>query len=159
MSLAPTPPAAADETLSEFVTVTIADQLFGIPVSEVEDVLGPQRLTRVPLAPDWIAGVLNLRGKIVTAIDTRARLDLPKSIRPVDDDVAVVVKHGGHPYSLIIDEVGTVLTAAPSAVIPNPPTLDPLWRDVSAGIIKLEDRLLVVLDVSKLFHLASAPAV
>ena len=161
MTLAPTSPAAPadDEPLREFVTVTIADQLFGIPVSEVEDVLGPQRLTRIPLASGWIAGVLNLRGKIVTAIDTRARLGLPTFTGAADDEVAVVVTHAGHPYSLIIDEIGTVLTVAPSAIIANPPTLDPLWREISGGIIKLDERLLVVLDVAKLFHLDAAQAV
>jgi purine-binding chemotaxis protein CheW len=161
MSSVPALPVAAvtDNRALEFVAVTIADQLFGIAVCEVEEVLGPQRLTRVPLGPAWIAGVLNLRGKIVTAIDTHARLALPKSTRAADDEVAVVIKHGEHSYSLIVDDVSSVLTVEPSAVLPNPPALDPVWRDSSAGIIELDDRLLVVLDVARLLHPASAQMV
>ena len=62
----------------EFVSITVADQLFGIPVLQVQDVLGPQRITRIPLAPAEVAGSLNLRGRIVTAIDLRTRLGLPE---------------------------------------------------------------------------------
>ena len=63
---------------NDFVTMTVAEQLFGIPVLTVQDVLGPQRITRVPLAPPEVAGALNLRGRIVTACDVRRRLGLPK---------------------------------------------------------------------------------
>ena len=73
---------AAGEQLIEYVTVVIGDQLFGLPISRVQDVFMPDRLTRVPLAPPEIAGVLNLRGRIVTTIDMRRRLGLP----PRDDN-------------------------------------------------------------------------
>ena len=62
--------------ITEYVTVTIGDHLFGLPISRVQDVFVPDRLTRVPLAPPEVAGILNLRGRVVTAIDMRARLDL-----------------------------------------------------------------------------------
>src|ERR687884_1976854 len=76
----------------DFVTVTIADQLFGIPVLQVQDVLGPQRITRIPLAPPEVAGSLNLRGRIVTAVDVRLCLGLEK--RPADQPgMSVVVEH------------------------------------------------------------------
>ena len=72
----------SEAVTADFVTMTIADQLFGIPVLQVRDVLGPQRITRVPLAPAEVAGSLNLRGRIVTAIDVRRRLSL--SARPAE---------------------------------------------------------------------------
>ena len=68
------------EQFVEYVTVTIGDQLFGLPISRVQDVFIPDRLTRVPLAPPEVAGVLNLRGRIVTAIDMRRRLGLPAHV-------------------------------------------------------------------------------
>jgi purine-binding chemotaxis protein CheW len=62
----------------DFVTIRLAGQLLGIPVLSVHDVLKPQKITRVPLAPDSVAGVLNLRGRIVTAVDLRSSLGLPR---------------------------------------------------------------------------------
>src|SRR5918911_2201202 len=78
----------------DFVSVTISGQLFGIPVLQVQDVLGPQRITPIPLAPREIAGSLNLRGRIVTAIDMRVRLGLAASAER-DKRMSVVVEHGG----------------------------------------------------------------
>ena len=100
--------AAAEEKQSkqlEYVTMTIAGQWFGIPVLSVQDVLGPQNIAMIPLAPPEVAGSLNLRGRIVTAIDPRVRLGLPK--REEDATVmSVVVEHQGELYSLLIDQYG-----------------------------------------------------
>jgi purine-binding chemotaxis protein CheW len=149
--------AAAQEANSEFVSVIVGGQLFGIPVLQVQDVLGPQRLTRIPLAPPEIAGSLNLRGRIVTAIDLRTRLGLPPSEDP-KRSMSVVVDHGGELYSFIVDSVGEVLSLSGSVYERSPPTLDPLWRDVAAGIYRLEGTLLVVLDVARLLDLTSRAA-
>jgi len=141
----------------EFVTVTIADQLFGIPVLQVQDVLGPQRITRIPLAPPEIAGSLNLRGRIVTAVDVRLRLGLPR--RPGGaDDMSIAVEHGGELYSLMVDGVGEVLALRPDQFERNPATVDSVWREVSTGIYRLKDRLMVVLDVARLLDFTSARA-
>ncbi len=139
-------------TASDFVTMTVADQLFGIPVLTVQDVLGPQRITRVPLAPPEVAGALNLRGRIVTAIDVRRRLGLPKR-EGAGSGMNVVVDFKGELYALMVDNVGEVLSLAADAYERNPATLDPRWRDVSAGIYRLKGKLLVVLEVSRLFDL------
>ncbi len=140
-----------------FVTMTIAGQLFGIPVLQVQDVLGPQNLTRVPLAPPEVAGSLNLRGRIVTAIDVRIRLGLPP--RPEGmTGMSVVVDLGGELYSLLIDQVGEVLTMDKESFESNPPTLDPRWREVSRGIYRLKEQLMVVIDVTQLLNLSRSAA-
>lgn len=140
-----------------FVTMTVAGQLFGIPVLQVQDVLGAQRLTRIPLAPPEVAGSLNLRGRIVTAIDVRTRLGLPQ--RPADmKGMSVVVDLNGELYSLVIDQVGEVLSLAKDTFEANPPTLDPRWREVSRGIYRLKGQLLVVIDVAQLLTLSRASA-
>ncbi|HZS85748.1 MAG TPA: chemotaxis protein CheW [Stellaceae bacterium] len=146
--------AANSSEGSDFVSIVIADQLFGIPVLQVQDVLGPQRITRVPLAPPEVAGSLNLRGRIVTAIDIRTRLGLPE-LADGKSRMSVVVDHGGELYSLMVDQVGEVLSLSPSAFERNPATLDPRWREVSAGIYRLDGSLLVVLDVARLLLLTS----
>jgi len=139
---------ATPET-QDFVTMIIEGHLFGIPVLTVQDVLGVQKITRIPLAPREIAGSLNLRGRIVTAIDVRLRLDL-KPRPPEDKAMSVVVDQGGELYSLMVDSVGEVLSLPSAKFERNPPTLDSKWREFSLGIYRLEENLLVVLDVGRL---------
>lgn len=140
-----------------YVTLMVADQLFGVPIHSVQDVLGPQRINRIPLAPAEVAGSLNLRGRIVTAIDLRKRLGLPP--RPADQPgMSVVVDLGGELYSLIMDAAGEVMSLPASAFEPNPATLDPLWQDVTSGVYQLEGRLLVVLEIERLLDLTHAKA-
>jgi purine-binding chemotaxis protein CheW len=141
----------------DYVTMYIEGQLFGIPVLTVQDVLAPQKITRIPLAPPEVAGSLNLRGRIVTAIDVRKRLRL-KARDEQAKTMSVVVDHGGELYSLMVDQVGEVLSLPAAAFERNPPTLDPLWRDFSAGIYRLDGKLLVVLDVSRLLDFTRTEA-
>ena len=141
----------------EFVTMTIDGQWFGIPVSSVQDVLGTQIIARIPLAPPDVAGSLNLRGRIVTAIDPRVRLGLPA--RSEDGTVmSIVVEHGGELYSLLIDQVGEVLNLPADRFEHNPASLDGRWRDISAGVYRLDDRLLVVMDVDRLLEFENSIA-
>jgi purine-binding chemotaxis protein CheW len=145
----------ADEERHDFVTMTIRDQLFGIPVLQVQDVLGPQHINHVPLAPTEVAGSLNLRGRIVTAIDVRTRLGLPPRSKE-DAGMSVVVEHGSNLYSLIIDAVGEVLSLPASAFESNPSTLDDDWRDVTDGVYQLEDKLMIKLNIDRLLNFDSA---
>lgn len=136
--------------MKEFVTVTIAGQRFGIPVLSVHDVLTEQRITHIPLAPSEVAGALNLRGRTVTAIDIRTRLGL----EPREEGVScmnVVVEYDGEPYSLMVDAVGDVLALSDDDYEANPITLDEVWREIADGLYRLEEGLLIVLDVSRLF--------
>jgi purine-binding chemotaxis protein CheW len=147
--------SAPDQGTQDFVTMAIADQLFGIPVLKVQDVLGPQAITRVPLAPPEVAGSLNLRGRIVTAIDVRLRLGFV----PEDDrkpQMSVVVEHQGELYSLLVDLVGEVMSLKSEHYQRNPPTLAPNLREFSEGIYRLDGALLVILSVSQLLDLSNA---
>ena len=145
---------AADQALHEFVTATIGGQLFGLPILRVQDVFVPERLTKVPLAPPEIAGVLNLRGRIVTLIDMRCRLGLGKR----DDDgppMAIGIESRGESYALLIDTVGEVLKLDDGAREANPVNLDPRLARVSAGIYRLEGQLLVVVDVDSVLDIGN----
>jgi purine-binding chemotaxis protein CheW len=135
------------------VTLTVADQLCGIPVLAVRDILGEQTITRIPLAPPEIAGSLNLRGRIVTAIDLRQRLRLPPAAAG-QARMSVVAEQGGELYALLVDQVSEVLSLDASQFERNPPTLEKTWAEFSTGIFRLDGRLLVVLDVSRLLALA-----
>jgi purine-binding chemotaxis protein CheW len=136
----------------EFVTVWIADQLFGLPIARVHDVFMVDRLTRVPLAPPEIAGILNLRGRVVTTIDMRRRLDLPAR-EEGRNNMAVGIEHRGESYGLLIDSVGEVLKIPAASRDPNPINLDPRWARVAAGVVQLDSRLMVVLDVDRVLEL------
>jgi purine-binding chemotaxis protein CheW len=143
-----------NEYVTEYVTVMIGDQLFGLPISRVQDVFMPDRLTRVPLASPEIAGVLNLRGRIVTAIDMRRRLGLP----PRSDGrppMAVGIELKGESYGLLIDTVGEVLKLADGTREPNPVNLDQHLARVSAGVNRLEGQLLVILDVDRVLEMGN----
>lgn len=129
----------------EFVTITLGNQLCGIDVLKVQDVLGPQKITPVPLAANEVSGLLNLRGRIVTAIDLRRRFGLEER-QEGDKGMSVVVEHLGELYSLTVDSVGEVLRFPVDSFERNPATLDPLWRQFSDGVYRLNEGLLVVLN-------------
>lgn len=149
---------ATTENHEDFVTMFIEGQLFGIPVLVVQDVLGPQKITRIPLAPPEVAGSLNLRGRIVTAIDVRMRLQLARKKAETGEGMSVVVDMKGELYSLRVDQVGEVLSLPAAKFERNPPTLDPLWREFSTGIYRLDEKLLVVLDVPRLLDFTKSEA-
>jgi purine-binding chemotaxis protein CheW len=138
--------------VTEFVTVYIGDQLFGLPISRVQDVFMPDRLTRIPLSPREIAGVLNLRGRIVTAIDMRCRLGLPKS-QERKPTMAVGTDLKGESFGLIIDQVGEVMKLSDTSREPNPVNLDPRWARGSGGVHRLDGQLMVILDVDRVLEL------
>ncbi len=139
---------ASDET-EEFVTFTIAGQLFGIPVLQIQDVLSSYQITPVPLAPPEITGSLNLRGRVVTAMDLRLRLGLSARAKEAES-MSIVAENEGELYSLMVDSVGEVLALSQSEYERNPPTLDAKFRTFSDGIYRLDKQLLVVLDVNRL---------
>src|SRR5262250_1850226 len=133
---------SSEGLVAEYVTAMIGGQLFGLPISRVQDVFMPDRLTRVPLSSPEIAGVLNLRGRIVTAIDMRRRLGLP----PRSDGrppMAVGIELKGESYGLLIDAVGEVMKLANGTREANPVNLDARLAGVSAGVHRLEGQLMV----------------
>lgn len=145
-----TSPLPASE---QFLSFSLAGQMFGVPILQVNDVLGPHKITRAPLAPPAVAGVMNLRGRIVTAIDVRQCLGQPPR-GAEDGHMGVVIDSGGELFSLMIDTVGDVLSLAADTFESVPVTLDATWRGVSSGIHKLKDGILLVLDVPQLLRLA-----
>jgi purine-binding chemotaxis protein CheW len=139
---------------AEYVTFRVGTQLFGLPIGQVQDVFMPGRLTPVPTAPREFAGVLNLRGRIVTVIDMRIRLGMER--RQSDEQpMAVGIELDGESYGLLIDAVGEVLKPDLAEQQPVPANLDSALSGVAAGIYRLEDDLLVILDVQRLLAIGS----
>lgn len=140
----------------EFVTVTVGGQLFGLPIDRVHDVFAADRLTKVPMAPPEIAGILNLRGRIVTAIDMRGVLELPAVAS--ESRMAVGIEHHGESYGLLIDEVGEVLKLAAAQQDSIPVNLDPRWGRIATGVYRLEKGLMIVLDVDRVLDVRASAA-
>jgi purine-binding chemotaxis protein CheW len=142
----------AQQATEGFVTVVTAGQLFGLKLNRVRDVFVPRGLSSVPLAPREVAGLLNLRGRIVTAIDLRLRLGLDPRADGMAP-VAVGIEERGELYGLIVDKVGDVLRLSRDTYEPNPVNLDARWARLCAGVHRLDHDLMVVLDVNKVLDL------
>jgi purine-binding chemotaxis protein CheW len=134
--------------LEKFLTFRVGGELFGIPALAIQDIIGPQPIARIPLSPPFVAGALNLRGRIVTAIDMHNALGLPAGDKT--KKLNVVVHSGAELYDLLVDDVGDVIELSLNDLEPNPVSWPDTWKAFSAGIFKLDDKLLVVLNFDAL---------
>jgi len=132
-----------------FVTFTVAGQLFGVPVIRVQDILTPDVIAPVPGSPKEVRGLINLRGRIVTVIDMRTHLSLPKA-EAGPCGMCVTVESRGDFYTLFVDSVGDVVTLPKSLREGNPATLDAVWRDVADAVYRTDRGLMVALHVDRL---------
>jgi purine-binding chemotaxis protein CheW len=143
--------------LTDYVTFTTAAQIFGLPIARVQEVFRPARITRVPLAGAQIAGVLNLRGRIVTAIDMRSRLGLQAREEAVAP-MAIGIESRGESFGLLVDTLGEVLRLSDGDIEANPINLDRKLASVSDGVHRLDGQLLVVLDVDRVLDVGAEVA-
>ena len=132
---------------AQFATFTLADHVFGVEVESVQEVIRYQPMTRVPLAPGAVSGLINLRGQVITALDLRTRLGLPSRAEDVQP-MNVVVRTDDGAVSLLVDRIGDVIELD-DEIEPLPDTITGPRRDLVLGTLKLEDRLMLALDVAK----------
>lgn len=137
----------------QFCTFYLDHLLFGVDLLKVQEVIRSMELTKIPLAPRVISGLMNLRGQIITAIDLRRRLDLPD--RPEESaPMNVVIRRADGAISLLVDDIGDVVEAGEESFERPPETLQGKVREVILGVHKLDDRLLHVLDTDKVCETA-----
>ena len=133
---------------SQLATFVVDGATYGVDVTCVQEALRDLPRTPVPLAGPAVAGLVNLRGQVVLAVDLRVSLGLPPL--PADaEPMMVVVEVGGEPLSLLVDQVGDVVEVSPETFEPPPGTLSPELRRLVRGAYKLRDRLLLALDVER----------
>ena len=143
------PNGGLDSQEHVYVTVYVEGQLFGIPIERVHDILIPEKVAHIPLAPAEVAGAINLRGRIVTVVDVRTRLGL----LPREGDgqhMCVTVEQGNELYSLMVDSVGEVKSLKVDKIESNPSTLNPRWRSIATGVVRLEEELMVICEIDAL---------
>jgi purine-binding chemotaxis protein CheW len=140
---------------TQLLTFTLERQLLGVAVADVQEIVRELAVTPVPLAPPLVEGVVNLRGQVVPAFDLRGRLELPaRADGAVPIHLVARTKDGA--VSLLVDDVGDVVAVEPSRVQPTPATVAPSVRALARGVVPLDGRLLLVLDLER--TLAIAPA-
>ncbi len=141
----------------QFSTFYLGDLFVGVEVKQVQEVLRYQEMTRVPLAPSVICGLINLRGQVVTALDLRHRLALPARLAE-QQPMNVVMRTNDGAVSFLVDAIGDVLEVADDTFEPPPETLTGGARKLIRGVCKLEDRLLLILDIDRALEVtADAP--
>ncbi len=136
----------------ELLTCALHHQGLGIPVRYVREVVTPIRCTPVPLAHDVVVGLINLRGHVITQLDMRKALGLPDREQGDTFRVIIIETDGGEDFGFIVDQVGEVMRPEAIALEKTPKSLPSCWQDVGSGVLKLKDRLLVVLDVERFIH-------
>jgi len=141
----------------QFSTFVVDRLLFGVEVEKVQEVIRYQQMTRVPLAPSVVRGLINLRGQIVTAIDLRGRLGLRERAAG-DLPMNVVVRHEDGAVSLLVDEIGDVLEVEEETFELPPGTLSGEAGELIRGVYKLKDKLLIALDTDKMLNLVATAA-
>ena len=146
---------ATSQQAEQYVSFWVDKQLLGVPVSAVQEVLNTQDISRTPRSKPEIAGLLNLRGQIVTAVDLRMSLGLP----PLEEEKSsmnVVLRFRGESFSLLVDEVGDVFDVSIESILPVPRTLDAHWLKVTTGVVRQEGRLFIILDVASVLGLPAS---
>ncbi len=138
----------------KFLNVCVGHQTFGIPIPIIQDVLQDLKITPVPLTPPYVFGLLNLRGRIVAAIDVRTSLGLPRLQDHTNRKVMnIIVEHRGELFSLLVDTIGEITDIPPDQIERNPDNLSERWKAVSLGIYKLKDKLIIITNIQKLIGL------
>jgi purine-binding chemotaxis protein CheW len=135
-------------TSRQYATFEVDDQLFGVPVAIVQEVLSFSEYTPVPLAPKAVGGLFNLRGQVIAAVDLRVQLGLPA--RDLDGPAMnVIVRTDDESVSLLVDRIGEVVDLSEDAFEPPPDTLHGPLRELINGAFKLDGRLMLALDTAR----------
>jgi purine-binding chemotaxis protein CheW len=156
MATATVEPQGAKNTFSEvhgtmqLVSFMLAGELYGIEITKVREIILIADVTRIPETPDFVKGLINLRSTVIPVIDLRARFDLPES-EPTDESRIMVLQACGKTVGIVVDAVSEVLRVKHELIVPPPPTIAGRGRDYLSGLVKLGPRLLILLDIDKVF--------
>jgi purine-binding chemotaxis protein CheW len=135
----------------EYVTFDIGGHTFGLDVVQVRDVFRSKKITNIPQSGEEVFGVLNLRGRIVTVINLYHKLGFPID-KDLDKLMNIVVEYNGESYAFLIDKVGDVMSLTLDTFEEPPRTMSVNWKNMSKGIHRLEDKILILLDIEKVLN-------
>ena len=138
----------AVEAEKQLVVFDLADEGYGVDISSVREIIRMQEITKVPRAPEFVEGVINLRGKVIPVVDLRKRFGFPDSDATKDTRI-VVVDIGGQDIGVVVDSVTEVLRIGADAVEPPSSVITTADSEYLLGIAKLESRLIILLDLEQ----------
>jgi purine-binding chemotaxis protein CheW len=135
----------------QLVSFTLDKELYGIEITKVREIILITDITRIPETPGYVKGLINLRSTVIPVIDLRLRFGLPEG-ETTDESRIMVLQAGGKTIGIVVDAVSEVLRVKHEQIAPPPPTVAGLGRDFLSGFVKFEDKLLILLDIDKIFN-------
>jgi purine-binding chemotaxis protein CheW len=138
-----------DDELLQLVTFSIGEEEFGVDILKVQEIIRTMEITKVPRAQDFVEGVINLRGKVIPIIDLRRRFGLDSKNHDKHTRI-IVIEINNMIVGFVVDSVSEVLRIPAGTVEPPPPVVAGLESEYISGVGKLQDRLLILLDLDKL---------
>lgn len=142
----------------QLVSFRLAQEEYGIEITKVQEIILMGEITRVPQTPDYIKGLINLRSTVIPIVDLRLRFGLTEEAS-TDETRIMVVNVAGKTIGIIVDAVSEVLRITKEQIAPPPPTVAGLGREYLTGLVKLENRLLILLDIDKILGREETAAV
>lgn len=134
----------------QLVSFKLSDETYGIEITKIREIILVGEITRVPETPHYIKGLINLRSSVIPVIDLRARFGLPETELTQDSRI-MVLNVGRRTIGIVVDSVSEVLRVSEDQISPAPPTVASLGNEYMTGLVRLEEQLLILLDVDKLF--------
>ncbi len=134
----------------QLVSFKLSDETYGIEITKIREIILVGAITRVPETPHYIKGLINLRSSVIPVIDLRARFGLPESELTQDSRI-MVLNVGRRTIGIVVDSVSEVLRVSEDQISPAPPTVASLGNEYMTGLVRLDEQLLILLDVDKLF--------
>ena len=134
----------------QLVSFTLGKELYGIEITKVREIILITDITRIPETPNFLKGLINLRSTVIPVIDLRVRFGMPEG-ETTDESRIMVLQARGKTIGIVVDAVSEVLRVKQEHISPPPPTVAGLGREYLSGLVKLDERLLILLDVDKIF--------
>ena len=134
----------------QLVSFKLGDEMYGIEITKIREIILVGEITQVPETPHYIKGLINLRSTVIPVIDLRARFSLPES-QLSDESRIMVLNVGSRTIGIVVDSVSEVLRISHDQISPAPPTIASLGKEYMAGLVRLEEELLMLLDIDQLF--------
>lgn len=142
----------------QLVSFKLGEETYGIEITKIREIILVGEITQVPETPHYIKGLINLRSSVIPVIDLRARFSLPDA-ELTEESRIMVLNVGSRTTGIVVDSVSEVLRISQDQISPAPPTVASLGNEYMTGLVRLEDELLILLDVDELFGEEEAAAV